>query len=172
MEMRSAGFTPGQRRDIPRPQERNLRPEAQKLPTPDRVDVQPQQKVEVQPFNLKADNRYREAKVLLRWLQQYDQDFDRIQQTGKVYDWAQGTGEKFPVVNKELAEMVEEKMETLGMDDPKMAAKVLQQEFYTRGFEHVQSLRRQPGLDTDSRGELDTMYWDFDDRKPGQKRAA
>lgn len=172
MDIRLAGFTPGQRRDNPRSQERNQRPEVQKLPTPDRVDVQPQQKVEVEPFNLKADKRYREAKVLLRWLQQYDQDFDRIQQTGKVYDWVQGTGERFALVNDELAEMVEEKMETLGMDDPKMAAKVLQQELYTRGFEQVQSLRRQPGLDVDSKGELDAMYWDFDDRKPGQQRAA
>ncbi len=172
MDFRPPTFTPGQRRDNQRLQGRDQRPEVLRPQTPNRTEAQPRQQVEVEPLDLKADKGYKEAKVLLKWLQQYDQDFDRIQQTGKVYDWVQGTGEKFPVVNEELAEMVTEKMDTLGMDDPKMAAKVLQQEMYTRGFEHVQRLRSQPGLDVDSKGELDTMYWDFDDKKPGQKRAA
>lgn len=172
MEIRPAGFTPGQRRDNPRVQERAARPEVLR-PTTSRAGAEPQpRRAEVEPFKLKADRGYREANILLGWLKKYAQDFDRIQQTGKVYEWVQGSGEKYPVVNEELAEMVEEKMDSLGLDDPKMAATVLHQEMYTRGFEQVQKLRRTPGLSADDRDELDTMYWDFDDRRPDQRRIA
>jgi len=166
MEVRQNGFTPGKRYDNPRVKQEQLRKVAA------REDVTPKQPAEAEPFNLKADKRYREAKVLLRWLQQYKNDFDSIQETGKIFEWTPGTGERYAVVNEELADMVDEKMETEGFDDPRMAAKLLQQELFTRGFDQVQYLRRQPGLNTNDSGELDAMYWNFDDVKPGKKEVA
>lgn len=167
MEVRPNGFIPGKRYDNPRVKQEQLRRVAT------REDASPKHpKAEAEPFNLKADKRYKEARVLLRSLQQYKNDFDNIQETGKIFEWTQGTGERYAVVNEELADMVDEKMNTLGMDDPKMAAKLLQQELFTRGFEQVQRLRSEQGLSTNDSAELDAMYWDFDDVKPGKKEVA
>lgn len=178
MDYTPQGFQPGMRRENPRARQERERQEAASQEAARQAAAR---QTEIQPtrpdapqerFDLKSDKGYREAKVLLRWLQQYKNDFDCIQDTGKIYDWVQGSGEKYAVVNEELAEMVAEKMESLGIDDPKTAGLFLQQEMFTRGSEHIQRLLRVSGLSREDRADLEVMQWNFEDLKPGQGRRA
>lgn len=174
MDFRPKGYQPGMRRENPRArQEREGQEAASQEAAARHTEVRPTRPdAQQERFDLKSDKGFREANILLRWLQQYKNDFDRIQETGKIYDWVQGSGEKYAVVNEDLADMVAEKMESWGIDDAKMAGMFLQQEMFTRGSEQVQRLLRTPNLGGEDRAHLESLNWDFEDLKPGQDRRA